>query len=300
MPQVGDPVDVLDRRVASGPAGGGVSYSVPGEGASQVGRAPLRRWTVGGSGWDRVTTGRSGADVRRSPDGSVYVKVGRGLVRGDLVDERERLAWLAETELPGAEVLDWEDDGDTATLTLRTVPGVPMSDVPAHDVPRAAEALGRFLRELHGLPRGSCPFERWLAVTVPLARLRVESGLVDEDDFDVERADRSAESLLAELIELRPKAEKLEVADLVVCHGDACLPNFLVDPASLEITGIVDVHRLGVADRHLDLALTTRSMSDASLNPAYGAEAAQAMLSAYGVPADPWRLDFYRLLDEFF
>jgi aminoglycoside phosphotransferase len=88
--------------------------------------------------------------------------------------------------------------------------------------------------------------------------------------------------------------------DLVVCHGDACLPNFLVDPGSFEVTGMIDVHRLGVADRHLDLALATRSMTDTSLNPAYGAGAAETMLAAYGVQADPWRLDFYRLLDEFF
>ena len=41
-------------------------------------------------------------------------------------------------------------------------------------------------------------------------------------------------------------------------------------------------------------------MSDTTLNPAYGPAAAEAMLAAYGLPADPWRLDYYRLLDEFF
>jgi aminoglycoside phosphotransferase len=86
----------------------------------------------------------------------------------------------------------------------------------------------------------------------------------------------------------------------VVCHGDACLPNFLLDPDSLAVTGMIDVHRLGVADRHLDLALATRSISDTTLNPAYGAPAAEAMLAAYGRAADPWRLHFYALLDEFF
>ena len=75
---------------------------------------------------------------------------------------------------------------------------------------------------------------------------------------------------------------------------------------------MIDVGRLGVADRHLDLALVTRSMSDTTLNPAFGSAAAEAALAAYGAPAaeallttyghpvDPWRLDYYRLLDEFF
>jgi aminoglycoside phosphotransferase len=85
-----------------------------------------------------------------------------------------------------------------------------------------------------------------------------------------------------------------------VCHGDACLPNFLVDPGTFEVTGMIDVHRLGVADRHLDLALATRSTADTTLNPGFGPDAAQALVAAYGRETDPWRIDFYRLLDEFF
>ena len=124
-----------------------------------------------------------------------------------------------------------------------------MSDLPAAAIPDAVRSLARFLRRLHGTGRESCPFERWLAVTVPLARVRAEEGLVDEDDLDDERSGRSVGQLLEELVDLRPHAEELEIHDLVVCHGDACLPNFLVDPDSLEVTGMIDVHRLGVADR---------------------------------------------------
>lgn len=250
--------------------------------------------------WDLVSTGHTDAVVRRSRDGRRYAKTGSGRVREDVVDERERLAWLADTDLPSAEVLDWTDDGETATLTTRAVPGVAMSDLPAVSVPGAVASLGRFLQQLHATARESCPFERWLAVTVPIARVRVDEGLVDEDDLDDERGGRSAQALLVDLLDLRPRAEELELADLVVCHGDACLPNFLVDPASLAVTGMVDVHRLGVADRHLDLALAVRSISDTTLNPAYGPSAAEGLLAAYDRPADPWRLDFYRLLDEFF
>jgi kanamycin kinase/streptomycin 3"-kinase/aminoglycoside 3'-phosphotransferase-2 len=250
--------------------------------------------------WEQISTGRSGADVRRSPDGSAYAKSGSGILREDLVAERERLEWLASTDLPAAEILDWVDDEHTATLTLRTVPGVPMSELSGPDAATAIGALGRFLARLHATPRESCPFERWLAVTVPIARVRAEEGLVDEDDFDHDREGRSAQDVLSDLLEQRPKAEELEMHDLVVCHGDACLPNFLVDPDTCEVTGMVDVHRLGVADRHLDLALSTRSTTDATLNPGFGSEAARALVSAYGRDVDPWRIEFYRLLDEFF
>lgn len=255
---------------------------------------------MGDAGWEQVATGRSGTVVRRSSDGRAYAKSGSGLVRDELDAERARLAWLAESDLPAAEVLDWADDGETATLTLRTVPGIALSDLPASSVRDGTASFGRFLRRLHAVDRASCPFERWLAVTVATARVRADEMLVDEGDFDPERADSSTQTILRELIDGRPRAEELELDDLVVCHGDACLPNFLVDPDSLEITGMIDVGRLGVADRHLDLALATRSMSDTTLNPAYGPAAAEALLGVYDHPADPWRLDYYRLLDEFF
>jgi aminoglycoside phosphotransferase len=255
---------------------------------------------VGHADWQQVATGRSGTVVRRSPDGAAYAKSGSGPLRDELADERERLAWLAQSDLPAAEILDWADDGETATLTLRTVPGIALSDLPGSSVPGGIRSLGRFLRRLHAVDRASCPFERWLAVTVAIARVRADEELVDEDDFDSERAGSSARTILLDLLDGRPRAEQLELGDLVVCHGDACLPNFLVDPETLEVTGMIDVGRLGVADRHLDLALATRSMSDTTLNPAYGAAAAEALLTTYGHPVDPWRLDYYRLLDEFF
>jgi aminoglycoside phosphotransferase len=247
-----------------------------------------------------VSTGRTDAVVRRSRDGRAYAKTGGGTVRDELSDEHERLLWLATTDLPAPAVLDWDDDGETATLTTAALPGVPLSDLPASAAGAGVKSLAAFLKRLHAVGREACPFERWLAVTVPLARVNVDHGHVDESDFDDEREGRSAQALLDDLLDQRPRAEQLETGDLVVCHGDACLPNFLVDPETHEVTGMVDVGRLGVADRHLDLALAARSVSDTSLNPAHGPAAAEAMLAAYGLPADPWRLDFYRLLDEFF
>jgi streptomycin 3"-kinase len=96
--------------------------------------------------------------------------------------------------------------------------------------------------------------------------------------------------LLARVLAERPSIEAgLEV---VVCHGDACLPNVFFDPSTLEVTGLIDVGRLGLADRYSDLALTTIQLHDEwSADPG-------PFLAAYGVPdPDRRRLEFYRLLD---
>lgn len=68
-----------------------------------------------------------------------------------------------------------------------------------------------------------------------------------------------------------------------------------LDRETLEVTGILDVGRLGVADRHLDLALFTRSLAAADLN---GPELPDWVRERANV--DPWRIEYYRLLDEFF
>jgi aminoglycoside 3'-phosphotransferase-2 len=82
--------------------------------------------------------------------------------------------------------------------------------------------------------------------------------------------------------------------DLVVAHGDACLPNFLARDGQL--TGLIDCGRLGVADRYQDLALAARSISRN-----YGRAFIPAFFSAYGVDQpDEQKLAWYALLDEFF
>jgi aminoglycoside phosphotransferase len=83
-----------------------------------------------------------------------------------------------------------------------------------------------------------------------------------------------------------------DIDRLVVCPGDACAPNTLIDDDG-RCSGHVDLGSLGTADRWADLAIATWS---ATWN--YGPGWETTLLEAYGVDPDPRRSAYYRLLWE--
>ncbi|CAM3315554.1 APH(3') family aminoglycoside O-phosphotransferase [Deinococcus saxicola] len=255
---------------------------------------PLRR-VLPAARWERVGVGESGAGVWKSQRFVVKVQA-RGSVQlpgtqfsSSLQQERERLRWLSG-RVPVPRVVGYEVEGGLEYLAVTRVPGLDAShpDVLFHP-DRLVNLLARALRELHALPLRECPFNMSLPTMLARARERVAAGVVDETDFDGEREGRTAISIFNELARTRPEQE-----DLVVTHGDACLPNFIVNGEFIE--GLIDVGRAGIADRHADLALTHRSLGR-NLGPEY----AEQFLDLYGREfVGPQKLAYYRMLDELF
>lgn len=261
----------------------------------------LRR-RFGGHDWHAIDHGMSGGQVwRLSGEPDLYLKIvsrSDPIAARELADEADRARWLHAQGFPAADVIEFDGVADRCWLLTRAVAGRPASASWAEtERSRVIDAFADVARALHAQPVGSCPFDRSLAVTLPLARSAVETDAVDLQRLDPERQGRTGHQMLASLDATIPDRKE----DLVVCHGDLCLPNVLLDPVELTITGVIDVGRLGAADRYLDLALATRSIASESLNPQFGDRYARRFLSRYGeIDPDPARIDFYRLLDEFF
>jgi streptomycin 3"-kinase len=242
--------------------------------------------------WVPVSAGESGAAVFRRSDGAAFAKRGPA---DALRAERDRVAWLAGTGLPGATVLDWRESGGAGWLVTSAVPGVPASELPPASWPAAIETLARVLRDLHSLPPASCPFSRRVAAMFAVAEDVVAHGAVNTDFLRPEHKAAPPPRLLDALRTRLPSIAEQESADLVVCHGDACLPNVLVDPDTLRCTGLIDLGRLGLADRYADLALACTQVDDEwPLSP----PGSERVLAGYGLAGpDHDRLDFYLALD---
>jgi kanamycin kinase len=220
-------------------------------------------------------------------DGRVwFLKVAPPGVEPPLQQEAERMRWAhGHLLVPKVRGLGSTEAGGTWMLT-DALPGEDATRSPLVTRPeRLVAALARGLRRFHAAPVQACPFSFRLHDSLALAEDRVRRGaVIPARHFHPEHAHLSSARALDLLVRTRPSAE-----DLVVCHGDYCLPNALLEAD--EVTGFVDLGELGVADRFRDLAVATWSVTW-NLGP--GLE--PLFLAAYGAPNDLERIRFYRLL----
>ncbi len=214
-----------------------------------------------------------------------YVKwIAVGTPEIDLFGEAERLAWIAG-RVAAPTVLDVGADADAQWLVTSAIPASSAVEPRWLAQPAVAvTAVGVGLRALHDrLTVGDCPFQWDIETRLERAHAcrEEEEG---PDRWFAEHRHLAVEDAWARLRD-PPPTEKL-----VVCHGDACVPNTLLrDDGSF--AAHVDLGHLGVADPWADLAVAAWSTE---WN--YGAGLDTVLYDAYGIAPDGDRIMYYRLL----
>ncbi len=254
---------------------------IPAKWSEQLGDALIERQTIGES---RAEVFRA----RRADGKHFFLKSEPTGAQSELADEVERLRWLNRLNLPGPSVLGTSTESNRHWLLMSALPGQDLASATDLAPPQVIRIVAGALRALHQVPISACPFDHPLDQRMAAAKHRANAGLVDETNFDDERRGRRATDLVDELFSTRPPGTQ----DLVVTHGDACLPNFMADAG--RFTGFIDCGRLGISDRYQDLALAARS-----IKRNLGMQWVAPFFEEYGVVPDERRLAFYCLLDEF-
>lgn len=193
-----------------------------------------------------------------------FIKWGPRDAEANMRDEAARMRW-ARQWTPVPEVVAQGQDDTHEWLVTLALPGesaVTPRWLAAPEI--AVRAVGEALRALHdALPVPECPWS-WQAadrITSAEARgIRVPDVLRDAPEVD----------------------------RLVVCHGDACCPNTLLDTEGRWLAH-VDLAALGTGDRWADIAAASMSTL---WN--YGPGWSDLLIEAYGVTPDRERLAYYQ------
>lgn len=181
----------------------------------------------------------------------------------DLRHEVERLGFAGRYS-PVPHVLSFQTFEDGQLLVTEALDGVSViSELGQQNPAKAAFALGVGLRQFHTrIPVEQCPYE-WniesrTAVIAPERR--------------------------------RMFLESAPSEDLVVCHGDACAPNTLMDE-NYQFLGHVDLGMLGVGDRWADLSIAALS-TQWNFGPGFE----HWVYEGYGIDPDEEKIEYYRRL----
>ncbi|MET4922872.1 APH(3'') family aminoglycoside O-phosphotransferase [Streptomyces sp. PSRA5] len=247
--------------------------------------------------WEPVTDGESDAEVFRSEDGSRYAKCVPADSVTSLEEERDRVDWLSGQGVPGPRVLDWRVTPDAACLMTSTVVGVPADRVAAPELRAAWERIADAVRHLHDVPVRRCPFSRDLSRMFATARDVVARGAVNPEFLPEEQRLTPADELLARLVPQLEQRLAQEAAESVVCHGDLCLPNIVLDPETMDVAGFIDLGRLGRADPYADIALLLANSGETWADERRANSADEAFAERYGIALDRDRESFYLHLD---
>ncbi|SEJ37496.1 streptomycin 3-kinase [Dyadobacter sp. SG02] len=248
--------------------------------------------------WQVVGDGESGDMVFRRSDGAAFAKVANESRIHTLEAEYLRTNWLSGQQIGSAQVLDWSKSDQYACLITSCVPGVSASALPPADLLKAWPSIAEKFRHLHQLPSDNCPFERRVSQTVQIADDVVKRNAVNKDFLDDADKNTPFEQLLDPIRPQVPLRIMQETTDLAVCHGDACMPNIMVDPKTLICTGIIDLGRLGLSDRYQDLALMIGNTRETWEDQRQAEKALQILFDIHNIPIpDLERLAFYLKLD---
>ena len=248
----------------------------------------IRRHVDGQSG-RADTVGLSGAQVLMYPGAVLKIRPDSELSRR----ERLMLRWLSgRCRTP--EIIESVQENGQDYLLMTRMNGRMLCEDEYLDHP---ELLCRRLAEgmtlLHRADASSCPVRRDLDVMLAEAETRVAAGLCIPEGHD---GFGPSENLLKWLLRNRPEEQ------LVLTHGDYCLPNVLADECG--VCGLIDLGDSGLADPYVDYALgyqsLVRNLTGMFGGPVRPVPDKRLLFGCLGIEPDWDKLQYYLLLDQLF
>ena len=215
-------------------------------------------------------------------------------------EQVQMMRWL-DGKVPVPRVLAYEVENGKSYLLMSKIDGNMSCDTYYLEHPQLlVEALVSGLKMLWKVDGRECPRIRDVDAVLKEARIQVENGWVDMDNVEPdtfgEEGFENPKQLLEWLEEHRPAFEP------VLCHGDFCLPNVFLENG--QVSGFIDLGKMGVGDKWNDIALCYRSLKN-NFAGVYGGKVYEdfnpdLLFEKLGVEPEWDKIKWYLLLDELF
>lgn len=217
-------------------------------------------------------------------------------------NEYKILKWIYG-KCPTPTILEYiKQDGVAFTLMTKAEGKMLCDEEYMKNPHRLVKLIAEGLKLLWNTDISECPctYSR-LDERLQAARENIKNGRVDMDNVEPETFGPNGFANPSEL--LKWLEENKLVEDLVLTHGDFCLPNIFTD--GKKITAFIDNGKMGPADRWQDLAIVLRSLRhnyDGTYTDGVSFEgySEKMLLDELGIEMDEKKYRYYLLLDELF
>ncbi|MBQ6933207.1 MAG: aminoglycoside 3'-phosphotransferase [Clostridia bacterium] len=221
-------------------------------------------------------------------------------VSTEVDNEVQLMQWLKD-KISAPECLCHIKENDTDYLLMTKIKGKMACDDEYMSNPqKLIDILAHAMKSLWKVDISECPVDMTLNTKLKMAEYNVKNNLVDTENTQPGTFGKdgfeSPKHLLKWIVENRPEE------DVVLSHGDFCLPNIFIDNDKL--AGFIDIGRMGIADRWNDIAICWRSLKDNYIGKystkKYDNFDPDYLFEALGIEKDEEKLRYYILMDELF
>lgn len=214
--------------------------------------------------------------------------------------EHTMMTWL-ENKLPVPKCLYHMVEEGTNYLLMSKLKGKMACDEECLKSPKElVSILAEGLKMLWEINISDCNVKWNLERKLIAAKSAVDNGEVDIENTEPETFGENGFNSPSELLDWLQKNQPNE--DLVLSHGDFCLPNVFIKDG--KVAGFIDLGRMGIADRWQDIALCYRSLmhnyGGKYSGKAYKDHDPNLLFEALEMEPNWQKLRYYILMDELF
>lgn len=178
---------------------------------------------------------------------------------------------------------------------MEFLPGVMFQELlKSYPKEQVIQKYASLIRQFHEIDPSGLPHNHSLEQKIKQVEQSIKDKTINPSHFEKEFKGWSIDAVYQKLLEYLPTQE-----DLVLCHGDVCMPNIMMN--GLELVGYIDIVGIGVCDRYLDIAIGLRSLryNLEAYGYRFDDDVIELFIKEYGIcELDKDKVYLYILLDE--